>query len=389
MPINNRLFKYVNLLLLLFILTGCIEQLTKPDKRSDTNQKKDTTSNTGASEKSDPLKSEQSISVFASNAVDKECKQMVVSTTLADNSAGLLKFSGELAKIKLMDSVGNLINGSGVTSNSLGDAKVKELIWYYSKNYVWLPMTAERFYSDHEQEQFASIVRQRNKKNADIYDYADALLKEVTAAIDEKNDYTFEVFILKRAGENAMALPAGRIYLDEKLVKDRKLHDRAIFAISHEVAHVLQRHETKHIQSRLMDSVDLYDLVGNIQSLQSGKNIESIIAPIIAGKQLFTKNYIDQELQADSCGAKLTAKIMNGDKKRINKTFNDFISRLTKSEYLSSKHKNTPTQSASNMDINTSKNILTLEEFVSSPIEQHPTSQQRYENLKNILMKLQ
>ena len=159
------------------------------------------------------------------------------------------------------------------------------------------------------------------------------MLKEILSAVDQPNDYKFQLFILKRSGQNALSLAGGRIYLDEKLVKDTKLHDQAIFAMSHEISHILQRHETKHIQTRIMDSIDLLDTVKNIKSIQSGgSEAQVIFGGLLAGKQLFTMNYMDQELQADSCGYKLTAKVMNGDKVRINKTVNDFIYRLSNAE---------------------------------------------------------
>jgi predicted Zn-dependent protease len=58
---------------------------------------------------------------------------------------------------------------------------------------------------------------------------------------------------------NAMARPGGFLYVDQGLLSDSKAKLKARFALAHEVAHVLQRHETKELQGLIVDSFTAKD----------------------------------------------------------------------------------------------------------------------------------
>lgn len=376
------MFRVISLIFLSILLTSCLE--TVPIKIG--NEKSNAN---GVEQKNASDAVVKPMSLFASNAVDKECKVLFISNTLTENMTGLSYLSLELAKLKGLELIGNLANSSTATSSQLDNEKLKQILWAYSKNFVWLPMNIEQMYGDKEHEEFSYLVIDRTDKNQKIYSYADGMLQEVLSAIGPLNDYKFQLFILKRSGQNAMSLAGGRIYLDEKLVKDKKLHDQAIFALSHEVSHILQRHETKHIQTRLMDSIDLVNMVSRLKNVQSGLgDAQKILGGLVAGKQLFTKNYMDQEIQADACGFKLSSKIMHGDKSRINKTVDEFINRLSKSEAIINKK-----QLASNDDLKKNnviskgslEEMIKIKDIIVSPIDQHPSSLERRNNLKSLI----
>ena len=364
-----------------FLLCSCLE--TIPLKTSPTQANAATTTQANASNATD-----RPITLLASTAVDKGCKAMVISTTLTENVVGLGYLAMDLAKVKGLEALGNSVNASSASVSQLDSSKLKEILWAYSKNYVWLPMNLEQMYGDKEHDELSYLVMARSDKNKKLYSYADGMMKEILSAVDQPNDYKFQLFILKRSGQNALSLAGGRIYLDEKLVKDTKLHDQAIFAMSHEISHILQRHETKHIQTRIMDSIDLLDTVKNIKSIQSGgSEAQVIFGGLLAGKQLFTMNYMDQELQADSCGYKLTAKVMNGDKVRINKTVNDFIYRLSNAEVAkNSKQLVTSHDLIKNKDANQKslENLINIKDIIFSPIAKHPSSEDRRNNLRTL-----
>lgn len=370
------------------LLSACVETLTKPTQAAPVNSSTENTANKTPDKSFDS----KSVSVFASNSVDKECKKLVVETSISENMVGLTKFGGELAKIQVGNSIAAATKSGSSSNIQLNNDAVKNLLWYYSKNYVWLPMSAERMYGDKQHEGYADIVLPRNDKNAQAYLYADGLLKKVLTGVEEKHEYEFQVFILKQKGVNAISLPGGRIYLDHELVKNRKLQDRALFAIAHEISHVLQRHETKHIQTRLMDSIDLVDMVQKLKSIQSGGNGGLVVGSLLAGKQLFTRNYMDQEMQADSCGVKLTAKAMDGDKRRLSKTLNDFIKRLANADdekiILANKDKNSAKQPLSDNTQASVKSLYQLVDKVSSPMDQHPATKERSDNLNAIYASL-
>lgn len=393
-------------------LGSCVETLPKPPL---------TANETPAPNYSTPKNAEakvniEQVSVFASTAIDVECKQMVVTTSAEENLAGMAKFSAELAKVTLMGMAGDAIKGSSSNATNLNADAVKKLLWYYSKNYVWLPMSAERLYGDkqHEEEWGASgYLLPRDKKNAKVYANADDLLKKALDAVGESYDYTFEVFVHKKPSTKAMALPGGKVYIyqgllkyelqqlgkkkENKLSKEKReqaqlMQDHALFILSHEISHILQRHETKHIQTRLMDSVDLADMVQKVNAVRSGDNVGVIIGGLLTGKQLFTKNHIDQEMQADSCGVKLATKVMNGDKHRLRKVLSEFIAGLEKhgatdKGQLTKVSKRSELQGGG-MEPLASQGLYRLVEQVSSPIEQHPNTRERENNLNLMLNRL-
>lgn len=363
-----------------------MENPTKDSVPAQTSSGQSVTKSTSDSAQA-PLPVSEPINVSRMATVDTECKKLVVSTTQQENIAGMIEFAGKLGYNYYTNKITTQLTGTGSASapSVSGDkAKIKEILFAYSKNYVWLPMNIEKMYGDKQAElmkaSYDVIDRHKDKKK---YAYADELLKQVTSAVEEKHDYEFEAVLHKDGKQTAEAIAGGKIFISSGLLKDtsQKGRDYALFVISHEIAHVLQRHETKHLQDQIMDTIDLVDLYPRIKALSLGNEADAILNTLIAGKQLYVRNYIEQELQADSCGVKLMDKALNGKNKRVEIALNTFTEHLKKSEAKSAKVKK-PAPQIQN------QGIYQLVDFVSSPIEQHPNSEKRKANFDKLRAKL-
>lgn len=276
----KKTFKLCLFLLIAICTTSCIEALpTKLTKTTETN----------AEQINGPDSKAIQVSALGSTSVDKECKTLVINTTTEENLVGMATFAAQIGASLLANNLTNGLSGSVSDSSASENDQYKKLLWYYSKNYVWLPMSVEKAYGDKIYDSFASKIKPRDERNAKQYAYADSLLKNILDGIDEKHNYQFELYILKEPGENAVAGPGGKIYLNEKLARDPKLKDRALFVLAHEISHVLQRHETKSIQTRVMDSIDIKNMVSSIKDVQSGNNVSAIIQGLVAGNSYLLK----------------------------------------------------------------------------------------------------
>ena len=71
--------------------------------------------------------------------------------------------------------------------------------------------------------------------------------------------------------------------------------------MSHEVAHVLQRHETRAYQAKLADGVDSLEGLQKLMSSASLTNPTSLLAHASSLKKLLVNFSETQEMQADSC----------------------------------------------------------------------------------------
>lgn len=67
-------------------------------------------------------------------------------------------------------------------------------------------------------------------------------------------------------------------------------HPKAYFALAHEVAHVLQRHETKDLQSMVIDSISAKKDLMNVIST-AGSNSAGVIEHVKVGKNLFSRHH--------------------------------------------------------------------------------------------------
>jgi predicted Zn-dependent protease len=198
------------------------------------------------------------------------------------------------------------------------------------------------------------------------------MLRDILSKLDQPHEYEFKLFISTDGNGNAMARPGGFIYVDDELISKAALHPKAHFALSHEVAHVLQRHETKELQSTIVDSIPARDdLVKLVRELS--KNPRAILGHVTLRKDLFTRHHIDQELHADACGARLLSRAL-GDLRRVAASINAFLNALPRSE--------PPPRQPAKSD--TDKLAASVQDLVETPVKRHPTSEERRRNLQAI-----
>ena len=122
--------------------------------------------------------------------------------------------------------------------------------------------------------------------------------------------------------------------------------------------------------------VDSVPSKGELVKMVSGaaKDPKVILARVKAKKNLFTRHHIDQELQADSCAAKLLGRVFP-DPRRLAESLNAFLRDLAPSE----SGKSRPAASSPANPL-----VETTTDIVDSPVRRHPTSEERVRNLRAI-----
>jgi Zn-dependent protease with chaperone function len=294
----------------------------------------------------------------ASVVLDQHCPQIVQPYTLSDNTASVVNYA--------IQQVRNFF------------AKPSELdllasVKMAAKQLNWLPMRAEVLYGEKMHAEETDVLERESKLGRQHYPAADKMMAEVLAAVGEPHDYDFKLFILKKSTRNAVARPGGYIYLDQGLVDNPAQRSKAYFALAHEVSHVLERHETKELQSMIIDSIQTRNEIGKILSGVRG-DPTVILSYVKMQKDLFTKHHVDQELQSDSCAARVLSRVFP-EPKQLAASLTAFLKDLPK-----------PTAETINPPPQTyvEKLAATATGIVNDPISRHPTTQQRYDNLRQI-----
>jgi Zn-dependent protease with chaperone function len=252
------------------------------------------------------------------------------------------------------------------------------------KQMDWLPMAAEVEYGrrNHQQE-LDDILGRETKEGKKLYPIADAMLQRALDKVGEPTEYNFQLFILKTDDHNAIARPGGFVYVDAGLIKDPTLRPKAEFALAHEIAHVLQRHETLELQGVIVDSFafrkDLLDAVSKMRD-----NPSSVLERIKLDKNQYVRYRIDQELQADSCATRLLGRVY-GNSADLANSLRAFLADLPPDTVaaVSSAPSSTPATSTkvSAVIAESQSSARVTEEIVNEPANSHPSSSERRKNL--------
>jgi hypothetical protein len=323
-------------------------------------------------------------------AVDKQCKILVAPFDLSDNlnKLGGLVTSDAISSIPALLQSAVQSNGGkdlGKASRHRISADVREAIVMMD----WLPMSAEVMYGQYLHDEMEDKVMKRDGRRAKpLYEKADALLAKVLSGIQDPYDYKFQIFIKTDRGENAMALPGGFVYIDEALVANPKLADKAYFALSHEISHVLQRHQTRAVQARIIDTISLASNVPEmLQRFKqtSGGNWKELIYTVVGGKLLFEQHFSNQELQADACAVAVLDNGLHDDRK-LRETVQAFVVTLPRTPPPPPPKDRKDSTAASAQDQATAADSMV--ELVSRPIDIHPTPEARRKNLEIMLVEI-
>jgi predicted Zn-dependent protease len=232
-------------------------------------------------------------------------------------------------------------------------------------------MDVETMYGERAHLQETSLLEPDSKIGKKYYPIANKMLAEIEAKIGQPYDYHFKLFIQKSAGHNASSRPGGYLYVEKGLLDSPDRYPKAYFAIAHEIAHVLQRHETFELQSMIVDSLTVgEDMEKTIAS--AGVNPDAVLSRAKYGKHVFIRHHIDQELQADSCATRLLSRVFP-DRAGLEHSLTAFLKDLPKPEPVAAPP--VPTSDADRL-------AASVHEVVDTPIKVHPNSAEREANLR-------
>jgi predicted Zn-dependent protease len=327
---------------------------------------------------------------------DKHCATIVQPFDIKDNTATLIGSSVKRGAGAAMKFIERKLGGD---KNKAADQADKNALTEDTRNEAkqlnWLPMSAEVKYGERAHEQMLpDLLDRESKQGKKLYPQADEVLKQVLAPVDGKHEYTFQLYILKASTRNAMARPGGFLYVDQGLLSDPKMKLKARFALAHEVAHVLQRHETKELQGMIVDSFTAKDEM-QTAILNAKKDPDALLRNVKVGKDIYVRHQIDQELQADSCSARLLSEAFP-ERHELANTITAFLKDLPPYDPQQATAVPTSTHAgvapAGTSSSEKSAQIIaaagTLGQIVKSPESRHPNTLERTQNLDEIFQEL-
>lgn len=319
------------------------------------------------------LKDIDSLPPRALVVLDKHCAELVQPYRLTDNFASLSVF-GLKEGMEALPGQLNKMLGTGGAQPTASNDKLSDSAKRAAKQLNWMPMSAEVMYAERQHKaREEQLLARDSKQGRKFYPAADKMLSDILASIHEPYDYRFKLFIVKSDSHNALALPGGYLYLDKGLLDTPEMQKKAYFALAHEVSHVLQRHETKEMQSVVIDSFSVKSDLLTLMKSASG-NPKAVVDRIKLEKGQFTRHHIDQELQADSCAVKMLSRVYP-NRQQLGASLDAFIKDLpaTQGEPTSKKTASQAVAMAGD-----------VEDIVTSPALRHPNTQERKANLQAI-----
>lgn len=316
------------------------------------------------------IKEITSLSPRAAVVLDKNCPDLVQPYRVTDNIASVAMFSVKEGIKEVSSRVGALLRPGSATGT--GD-ELSASAKLAAKQLNWMPMTVEELYAERQHNARTDVLARDSRVGQKHYPVADKMLREILAGVDESHEYRFKLFILKSSGRNALALPGGYLYIDQGLLDKPERHPKAYFALAHEVAHVLQRHETKEMQSMVVDSVTVKKELRDAMEAAKANPI-AVVDRIKLEKGQFTKHHVDQELQADSCAVKMLSRVFP-DRQDLAGSINAFVHDLPEVE---------PSPPAKAPKSDAEALAESIYSIVESPLLRHPNTRERSENLQAI-----
>lgn len=339
--------------------------------------------------------------------LDKHCAQVVQPYELNQNAATVVKSSVKRGLGAALDFVDKKLSGG--TASSPDKNQLTEDARNEAKQLNWLPMSTEVMYGERAHEQMLPDVLARDSKlGLKLYAIADALLAEVTQPVEGQHEYKFQLFVLKNATHNAAARPGGFIYIDRGLIDDPKLALKARFALAHEVGHILQRHETKELQGLIVDSFTAKDEMQKA-IVNAKSDPGALLENVKAGKDVYVRHQIDQELQADSCAARLLSDAYP-ERGELSRTITAFVKALPPYDAATqpaaakstpaavpasnaasapaTKAASTPADASAQTAALVAGGIGALANIVKTPDSRHPNTLERTQNLEEIVKEL-
>jgi predicted Zn-dependent protease len=318
----------------------------------------------------------------SSVVVDRKCEQVVAPFTFTENLEELGKYSlcESLNSPRILKRVTDWLKELGNSKENGGSLAPEVRLAAQQMN--WLPMSTEIAIGEamHKQQIELVLAKERDPK---AYARAEQILKEVLNSIKETHEYQFRIFVVTDSTRNARAIPGGYVYVDYGLVKDESYLGKAYFAVAHEIAHVLQRHETRAAQARIIDAVSIErkGVTGLLKTMHDVKSVGNNegITKIFVAKELFAQFNANQELQSDACAVRLLSSALP-ERPQLISSLSQFISDLPKPDLDVSQK-----LSSQGNEIKTIEGII---KWANAPLGRHPTTQQRTQLLNEMLTEI-
>lgn len=320
-------------------------------------------------------------SAIALMVLDKNCPEMVQPYKLTDNAASLAVFAakenvGDLAK-RLTD----MLKRRSIAPAAAATTKISQDMRSAAKQLNWLPMEVETMYGERSHETETNVLSRESKLGQKYYPIADGILAEILGQLSEPHDYAFKLFVLKNSSRNAVARPGGYLYIDQGLLEAPETLPKAYFALAHEIAHVLQRHETRALQNMVVDSFTVKDeLTKAVTAARTDP--AAVLSRVKVGKNVYARHYSDQELQADSCAARLLARVYP-QREELAGVLDAFLRDLAPSAADARAPAGAPRTAATAAPAAAAERVVTeAQDIVTTPAARHPTTQERIQNLR-------
>lgn len=320
-------------------------------------------------------------SAVALMVLDKNCPEMVQPYKLTDNAASLAVFTAKENVGDLAKRLTEMLKRRSTAPAAAATAKISQDTRNAAKQLNWLPMEVETMYGDRSHQAETNVLPRESKLGQKYYPIADGILSEILGQLSEPHDYAFKLFVLKNSSRNAVARPGGYLYIDQGLLESPELLPKAYFALAHEIAHVLQRHETRALQNMVVDSFTAKDeLTRAVTTARSDP--AAVLSRVKVGKNVYARHYSDQELQADSCAARLLARVYP-QREELAGVLDAFLRDLAPNEAQASAPAGGPRTAATAAPVAAAERAVSdAQDIVTTPAARHPTTQERIQNLR-------
>jgi Zn-dependent protease with chaperone function len=316
---------------------------------------------------------------LSSAELDKHCDRVVVPFALNANLADLTALAAAGASESLP---GFLSGGAKDKQMTASKHQISRSVRERALKLNWMPMSLEKRYGRtlHDQAVTAGdLVERESVLGKRLYPKADALLAALLGGVKQEHPYKFELHIRKANEDNAIALPGGIVYLDAGLLRDAN-PAKARFALAHELSHVLRRHETRIAQARIIDTISLTGSTSDlVRVLKDPSAISAgVLKSATVGHKVFQQHYADQELQSDSCAVRVLNEALD-DNRDVEAAIASFIASLQPdASSPSSPGAEKKQAGAGNAGVVALGGLV---KEVSNPIDRHPSSRERVDNL--------
>lgn len=252
-----------------------------------------------------PASTSQSPVIGTIRNVDALCETVEEKSSMIGNAAALTVAFGE-AQARSM--VGKW------TGVPLSEGDERAALRRVSREAIWIPAMAEELFGNqqHKARIEAGFVVDRNGGRAarQMYERADKLFASLTALVGEEVRSKLKLHILTDNDVQAEAIPGGHVYVSRGALSVKDGDGVVLLLLGHEIAHITKRHQTKALQSRLVDTGMTIQGAQRLMATPAALP-EFILGAVQTMRGRFAEYDQGQELESDACAMRLMAQVAN------------------------------------------------------------------------------